>query len=64
MSEDRLGAGACDYDSDSGHEISSKPKKKTLHSGLYKKSADTVKFPQIWRILPYNLSLFQTLFHS
>ena len=38
----------CDYDSDSGHEISSKPKKKTLQSGLYKKSADTVKFPQIW----------------
>ena len=38
----------CDYDSDSGHETSSKPKKKTLQSGLYKKPADTVKFPQIW----------------
>ena len=40
--------GDCDSDSDFGHEISSKPKKKTLQSGLYKKSADTVKFPQIW----------------
>ena len=37
-----------DSDSDSGHEILSKSKKKTLQSGLYKKSADTVKFPQIW----------------
>ena len=38
----------CDVDSDSGHQISSKPNKKTLQSGLYNKSVDTVKFSQIW----------------
>ena len=35
----------CDVDSDSGHQISSKPNKKTLQSGLYNKS---VEFSQIW----------------
>ena len=31
-----------------GYPLCLVPKKKTLQSGLYKKSADTVKFPQIW----------------
>ena len=37
----------CDFDSDSSCEILSKPKKKTLQSGSYKKTPNTVKFPQI-----------------
>ena len=54
----------CDFDSDSSCEIPSKPKKKTLQSGSYTKTSNTVNFHKYVRIQIYNLSWFPILYHS
>ena len=47
-SEDESIEGSFELDLGADSEESKKSKKKSYKSGLYKKSADTVKFPQIW----------------